>query len=185
MQEKFAKQIISIDVFEPFRQREITNLYQGLGADRIAKLLGLKKLFPDSNIALFDFGTALTSSLLSAKGEFLGGFINLGFRASLESLADLCAELDDYSKEVGLEILLKQSEYGEIAQSSKAAIISGAYFQFKYLIEGYINSFDSKLNTKFLKVCTGGDAKFFADLFDHHLDSKKILESAFSHIVPN
>lgn len=64
-----------------------------VGADRIADAMGARKLFPDRNLIVVDFGTATTFTAITRAGEFLGGNIIPGVRLSLDALVGGTAKL--------------------------------------------------------------------------------------------
>ncbi len=164
---------IDFHEFDPLKQDSIKGLYAGIGADRVAKLLGAAKLFPQQNIILFDFGTALTMSILDADMNFLGGFIGLGFRTSLKSISAHCAQLDDYS---ATELPKIDLDFSEKISSPEQAIISGSYLGYLALIKEWKAYAERVLkDKKIITIATGGDAEFFSKYFDHSLPEIKIL----------
>lgn len=170
---KLGSQIDSVIEFDPSSQnvqQVISDLYPGIGADRVAKLLGSVGLFPESNILLVDFGTAMTASLLDARNKFLGGYITLGFRTSLKALGDYCYQLEDHSHlhNYDLNISLGHSPENAIVQGTNLQMIS------------YIEALKAKasevfMGQEFISICTGGDAGIFVKYFDHHIDDIKLL----------
>ncbi len=57
-----------------------------LGTDRLAAAMGAKRLCPDRNCLVVDFGTAITVDALSRQGDLLGGAILLGPNLSMSAL---------------------------------------------------------------------------------------------------
>lgn len=178
IQKKFSDQglvIQKIEIFDAMQQNFLTNIYPGLGADRVAKLTGALKLNPNKNLILIDFGTATTMSIASSKKKFLGGFISLGFRASLKALNNNCDALEDYSDKVNDLNLLSNPD----TKNSQEAIIYGSYSAHIGLIQEWIKEASSVLKDK-LTICTGGDARFFTKYFDQYIDDKILLEAALA-----
>jgi type III pantothenate kinase len=64
-----------------------------LGADRIANAIAATKIYPDKNIILIDFGTAVTFCALSKDKTYLGGTILAGVRLCMEALETHAAKL--------------------------------------------------------------------------------------------
>lgn len=122
-----------------------------LGRDRLAAAVGAVQLFPERDVLIVDFGTALTFDLVTADGTFRGGTISPGLGLRLRSLHEhtaslpLCAPTDDA---------------GVLGRSTTEAIERGAMNSVTFEVEGYI----ARLKGRFDNLCvifTGGDAKFF------------------------
>ncbi len=162
---------IDFHEFDPLKQDSIKGLYMGIGADRVAKLLGTAKLFPRQNIILFDFGTALTMSILDSDSNFLGGFIGLGFRTYLKSISAHCAQLDDHSSVTKISL-----DFSEKVSSPEQAIISGTSLVYVALIKEW-KAYAQRLleSDDSIAIATGGDAEFFSKYFDQILPEIKIL----------
>jgi type III pantothenate kinase len=64
-----------------------------VGADRIAGLLGAKKLYPNQDLVIVDMGTAITLNFLTSSGFYLGGAIFSGFQTSIDHLTQTAALL--------------------------------------------------------------------------------------------
>jgi len=121
-----------------------------LGADRLAAAVGGAILFPDCDLLIVDFGTAITIDYVE-DGCFKGGNISPGVTTRFRALADytarlpLCSPTDDVL------------EYG---RTTREAIEQGVMRGIENEIRGYIDGF-SKKNTKKSIIFTGGDAKYF------------------------
>jgi pantothenate kinase type III len=68
------------------QKKLLKDIYRELGDDRQIKVLGALKMFENMNIALFDFGSATTLTLVNSKYQFKSGLIDLGFLKSFELL---------------------------------------------------------------------------------------------------
>ena len=64
-----------------------------LGADRLANAIAAIELFPNENVIILDFGTAITLCAIDAHKNYLGGSIFPGLRLLVESLAKNTAKL--------------------------------------------------------------------------------------------
>lgn len=124
---------------------------QTLGADRLAAAVGASALYPDSNLLIVDFGTAITIDYV-VDGEFRGGNISPGVTTRFRSLVDYTACLPLCS---ATDTVL---DYG---RTTHEAIEQGVMRGVEYEIRGYIDDF-SKKNAKKCIIFTGGDAKYFA-----------------------
>lgn len=72
----------------------IKGCYSTMGSDRIANLIAARTLFgTDKAHIIVDCGTATTLSAVSADGVFAGGFITLGYGATLDMLSKRTAQL--------------------------------------------------------------------------------------------
>ncbi|MEA3316962.1 MAG: type III pantothenate kinase [Bacteroidota bacterium] len=132
----------------------ITNLYETkeqLGKDRIASVVGANNIFPQNNVLVIDFGTAITIDFINNKGEYKGGNISPGMNMRFKSL-------NLFTKK--LPLLKKEEKFSLLAQNSNQAIISGVQNGIIFEIETYINKFN-KLYKDLKIIFTGGDAFFF------------------------
>lgn len=158
-----------------FVGKDVTNLlnfdyYRGnLGSDRISIAVAARAMFSNSNILIFDFGTATTANLITGK-VFRGGLIMPGFKTSLTSLIFSTA-----LPEVSLSTPDKKNLYFNTTEDN---IFYGAYLQTLYSVQKLIET--SRLKYKdLLVVITGGNAKYFLkhldyDLYDSLLSLKGI-----------
>lgn len=179
LQEAFD--IEQLRVFDPQKQELLKNIYPGIGADRVAKLLGALALKPAKDIILVDFGTATTITVSNKNYEYQCGLIALGLHASLEVLAVKTSELpnikDDFDKFyselcVDQEATILDSE----GDSTAINIFRGAYYSQLAMLEKFIN--DTKLKLpEAATICTGGLAKYFSSNFDEHIESSSLLQS--------
>ena len=124
---------------------------QTLGADRLAAAVGAASLYPEEDLLIVDFGTAITVDYVVG-GEFRGGNISPGVTTRFRSLADYtaCLPLCQPTEEV--------LEYG---RTTIEAIEQGVMRGVEHEIRGYCDDF-SKKNEKKRIIFTGGDAKYFA-----------------------
>ena len=119
-----------------------------LGADRLASAVAAKVLFPDRNILVFDFGTALTIDFITSSGEFMGGNISLGLRTRYMAL-------NHYTQQ--LPLLDTPDEIENIGRTTKDAINAGVILGLIFEVEGYIRQYPDHIH-----IFTGGDAIYFA-----------------------
>jgi type III pantothenate kinase len=131
----------------------LKNLYRTpatLGADRLAAAVGAHTIFPDDDVLVVDFGTALTVDLVTREGEFAGGNISPGMSMRLRALHEQTASLPLVEPPQGDIPLLGTTT----AEAIGAGVVSGMLHE----VEGYARRFpDAKI------IFTGGDAKFFAE----------------------
>ncbi len=138
-----------------------------LGQDRILCCYGARSFFPQGEISVLDFGTALTLDFLSCANVYEGGIIFPGVQLSLECLINKASLL----KNTKLEPFRKPRRM--IAKTTKDCILSGVFYGYKALCEGLVNKMRKKY--PFLKVVlTGGGCSIakdwdFIDLIEPHL----------------
>ena len=65
---------------------------RGLGADRIADILAAKRIHPDRNLLIIDFGTATTFDMIK-DSTYMGGCIIPGINLSINALFNNTAKL--------------------------------------------------------------------------------------------
>lgn len=153
MLEKRMKRFIRFGAETPI---PIENGYatpQTLGLDRLAAAVAANALYPNSNVLIVDFGTAITVDFVSAEGRFLGGNISPGAATRFRALhhftkrLPLC-ELDEESVQL-------------LGNSTRTAIESGVVNGIVYEIEGYIRDLQQRYNNLRI-IFTGGESDFFA-----------------------
>lgn len=123
-----------------------------LGCDRLAAAVGAAARFPERNVLVVDFGTALTLDLITADGTYRGGFISPGVRSRFRSLHDHTARLP---------LCTPTAATLSLGVSTESCIVQGVMAGVCYEIEGHI----SRLEAEYGNLCTiftGGDAKYFA-----------------------
>lgn len=133
----------------------IKNLYQSpqsLGCDRLAAAVGANALYPDSNVMIIDFGTAITIDIVTSDNEYLGGNISPGAATRFRAL-------NEYTKKLPLCCLVEQTEI--VGRNSVEAIQSGVIEGIVFEIEGYISRLSAKYSDLRI-IFTGGDGNFFA-----------------------
>lgn len=137
------------------------NSPQSVGADIIATAVASVNLFPNKNIAIFDFGTATTCAIINKKKEFLGGLIVPGLRLSMQALEQNTAKLP------AVEIKVPNKIIGE---STIESIQAGLYCSALGLVKEVISHLKEQyfVNDEVMIIGTGGIVKLFesVDIFD-------------------
>lgn len=122
-----------------------------LGRDRVAAAVGASVLYPNRDVLIVDFGTALTMDYLSADGVFHGGAISLGVTNRFRALHEYTASLP----------LVEPTEEEQLfGNSTKTAIAQGVMNSVQFELEGYIARMAEK-KADFCIIFTGGEAKYF------------------------
>ena len=121
-----------------------------LGADRLAAAVGAQALYPDHNIMIVDFGTAITIDYVEG-GAFKGGNISPGVTTRFRALHDYTSRLPFCTPSE------EQLPYG---RTTREAIEQGVMRGVEHEIRGYAEAFYAKKAKKCI-IFTGGDAKYF------------------------
>lgn len=141
--------------FTPQTPVPIANVYdtpQTLGRDRLAAAVGAVAHWPERNVLIVDFGTALTIDLVTADGIYLGGFISPGVRSRFRSLHDYTAQLP---------LCGPTEEPAALGTTTESSVVAGVMRSMQYEIEGHV----ARMGALYPDLCvifTGGDAKYFA-----------------------
>ena len=186
LQSRFEK----ILVFDHKTPIPIKNLYdtpETLGMDRLAAAVGAWEQAPESEILIFDFGTAITIDRVSKRGEYLGGAIAPGMgmrfaalhhftdRLPLVGAGELAGQGDSgvFTSKVVVDNNTKACPLAHLLPPPKnttAAILHGVIKGIEHEINGYIEEISPE------KIFfTGGDAKYFVNsakkpiFADYHL----------------
>lgn len=132
-----------------------------VGADRIANAISASASYPNQNIIVIDFGTAITFCAITAQKAYIGGAILPGLRLSVDALSNNTAKLPS------VEIIKTDQALG---RSTIESIQSGVYFG----VVGACRELIKRINqeafsgNKSLVLATGGFASLFdkQDLYD-------------------
>lgn len=114
--------------------------------------MGANALYPNSNVLIIDFGTAITIDFVSSDNEFLGGNISAGARTRFRALHHFTRKLPlcDLADENSL-----------FGKTSEEAIQNGVINGITYEIEGYLRDFQQNYSDLRI-IFTGGEGDFFA-----------------------
>lgn len=145
----------------------IINTYQSntLGKDRIAAAVGANTIFPDTNVLVFDAGTALTIDFITENGQYMGGNISPGMLMRFKALNTFTNKLP---------LLDKSEDYFLTAKNTKDAIISGVQNGIIFEIDTYIDEYRKKY-TNLKAILTGGDSFFFEHKLKNRIFAKPFL----------
>ena len=133
----------------------IGNLYETpetLGPDRLAAAVGANALYPETNVLIVDFGTAITIDMVSERNEYLGGNISPGAATRFRALHEFTQKLPHCALTEKTKLL---------GSNSLEAIESGVINGIVYEIEGYIERLKQKYSDLRI-IFTGGEGNFFA-----------------------
>jgi len=145
-----------------------------LGADLLCNLSQAHNLYPDKDVMVVDFGTALTMSCVNKKGEIEGVSIAPGLITAVNALFGKTAQLP--------QVQLKAPEKA-MGKSSDSSIRSGIMFGYSGMVESMIKRTEIELNSKLFVIATGGLSNTIASLIpridevinDHTLNGLRFL----------
>lgn len=125
---------------------------ESIGADRLANAAALTSKYGSPSIAI-DFGTAVTFSVLSSSGNFMGGAIAPGMAAMTGYLGKRTAQLPT------VELSDPASAIGS---TTEEAILSGAVIGHRGMVREILREIIAVCGGKPIVVATGGGAEFGA-----------------------
>lgn len=121
-----------------------------VGVDRLLNALSVSRLWPGRGTVVLDFGTAMSVSVVSPAGEFLGGPIGAGTAALAAGLSGRTAQLPEVHMDRPPSLLA--------ATSTREAITAGIYWQLVGGASRILDGLEAELPFPFGVVATGGDA---------------------------
>ena len=128
-----------------------------LGADLLCNMAYGHHHHKDSAVMVIDFGTALTFSTVSSKGEVLGVAIAPGLVTAVNALFGSTAQLPQVELKVPSSVLGRDS-----MESIRSGIIEG----YACLFETIINKTEKELGEKLFVMATGGLSTTISTLID-------------------
>ena len=120
-----------------------------VGRDRIADAAAAAALYPLPCMTV-DLGTATTYNVVSARREFLGGFIVPGVQTSLRAISAGTAQLPPIAPEETDRL---------IGRNTVECLNSGAVFGTAAMMEGLADRVEAQLGQPLTVVATGGLAR--------------------------
>ena len=150
-----------------------------VGSDRIANSIAATSLYPNKNLIIIDFGTAVTFCAISKNCEYLGGVISAGIQISMKALEKNTAKLPK------VEIIYPQSIIG---RSTVESIQSGLYYGTLGMIKEIVERITKEAFYKDPPVVigTGGLSRLFDNqsIF-HSVDPDLVLKGLFLSLNKN
>lgn len=122
-----------------------------IGVDRVANAVGAIEYYKKLPIIVIDLGTATTFTVVSKKGELIGGAITIGIQTAIQALHQETAKLPT----VELNTKITKS-LPIIGNSTTMNLQSGFYYGFIELVDGMINRMEKKLRRSPQVIATGG-----------------------------
>lgn len=145
-----------------------------LGSDLLCNLAQSHNLYPDKNVLVVDFGTALTMSCVNKKGEVVGVSIAPGLITAVNSLFGNTAQLP--------QVELKTPTVA-MGRTTEQSIRSGIMFGYAGMVESMIKRTEEQLGSEIYVIATGGLSHTIAKLIPridelnpyHTLDGLKLI----------
>ena len=154
---------VSVQYFNVGMTAGIRNQYKTphtLGPDRLAAVIGAKKLYPGKGSLVIDAGTTITYDWVDADGNYFGGSISPGLNMRYKALNYYTGKLPLIEADTEFE-----NYYGDDTMS---AIKSGVQNGLKYELSGFIESY-RKTEPELNVILTGGDSYFFDTLLKNSI----------------
>ena len=148
---KHKKKVLRIGKEIKLKMPILVDNPQKIGIDRLLNALAAYRRTKKATIVI-DFGTAITIDIVSRKGEFLGGLILPGIRASAYALNKQTALLPEVDIKKPKDVIGKNVEN---------AIKAGIYFGTTGSIIHIIRKIRKVYKDLQYTIATGGDAKTF------------------------
>jgi len=152
----------------PQNQSSIKNIYDTLGADRLANCVAARRIYTKTApaAAILDFGTATTLTAVSQDGTFLGGLITLGLMRTLSALSTSTAQLPKtrISKD-----LLEAAVLGP-AFDTESAILNGTLLAHLGLVQNWLLTVKKELPAGTTTIVTGGLSSILGPLISRDYD---------------
>jgi len=133
----------------------LPNMERGLGADRIVDILAAKKLYPEKELLIIDFGTATTFDMIK-DSTYMGGCILPGIKLSINALFSNTAALPKIEF-TNPETVLGINTISQI----NAGIFYGNVGAIKELISQYKNFFPNTY-----VIATGGQGQKISEYIE-------------------
>jgi type III pantothenate kinase len=138
----------------------------GTGADRIAQVVGARRLYKEGDLIIVSFGTATVFSIITGDGKYKGGAIMPGIGLSLEALAWGTSKLPRVALKSSWKLLSKETENN---------ILTGVILGHAGAVERIVREIKKDSGMNFKVIFTGGLARFvkpylkLADFENSHL----------------
>jgi type III pantothenate kinase len=131
-----------------------------LGTDRLAGVMGARRIFPEKDNLVISGGTCITYDWVDREGNYFGGSISPGLNMRYKALNYYTDGLPLINADESFD-----STYGD---STDAAIRSGVQNGIKYELTGFIESY-KKAGDELNIVLSGGDSIFFDTLLKNSI----------------
>lgn len=170
--EEFSKNELSCFEVHAKSQSVLKDLYETMGADRIANAAAAAFLYlKDGAAVVLDFGTATTLTAVDSERRFRGGLITLGLASTFNVLHESAEQLPQLNlPEVGAKVT-------PLMFDTPGSIRSGCLLAQIGAIEYWVNECKKQLPANTTVIATGGLSTYLAPLTPviNHIDSSLTL----------
>jgi type III pantothenate kinase len=128
---------------------DVTSYTNPVGADRLANAVGAHDRWPDDDVVVVDFGTAITVDAISATGKFLGGAIAPGVEAAASALYASTALI--------APVELKHPD-AALGTNTSRGVEAGIVFGVAALADALVDRIVTEIGGRAHVVATGGSA---------------------------
>ncbi|WP_173830570.1 type III pantothenate kinase [Emticicia sp. TH156] len=136
-----------------------------IGSDLVANAVAAYTKYK-RNCVIVDFGTALTFTVVSAKGKVLGVSIAPGLRTSVKALFSNTAQLPDVPLELPQSVIGKNTVH---------AIQAGILWGYEGLVRNMIHKIRAELNGDCIAIATGGLSSIISTLHGEFVEVNREL----------
>lgn len=130
------------------------NIPLGLGADRVAAIIGARAQVGSRDLLLVDAGTCLTFDVVAADGKYLGGSISPGIGIRLKAMHDYTAVLP---------LLTPEGDAPVVGHDLETAMRGACVNGLRWEIEGYVRHLLTNGHPDLCTYYTGGNELGLAD----------------------
>jgi len=140
-----------------------------LGVDRLAGVIGAKRIYPKKAVLVIDFGSCITFDFVNRESEYFGGAISPGLRMRFKAMHQFTGklpEINDYESIRDFDALFGT----KTTEALQAGVVNGILFE----VEGYIKKYNEN-NIDLKVILCGGDASFFDTRLKNSIFAHQIL----------
>lgn len=146
------KEILFFNHLSPSPIRNHYQSPQTLGLDRLAAVIGAKKIYAKNPVLVIDAGTCITYDCVDTNSNYYGGSISLGLNMRLNALNQQTQKLPL----VKFDDTFAQLYGTNTQQSILSGVVNGTLAE----VNQFINNYNA-LNADLKIILCGGDAAFF------------------------
>lgn len=136
-----------------------------IGSDLVANAVAAYTKYK-RNCVVVDFGTALTFTIVSARGKVLGVSIAPGLRTAVKALFANTAQLPDVPLELPLSVIGKNTVH---------SIQAGILWGYEGLVRNMIHKIRAELNGDCIAIATGGLSSIISTLHGEFVEVNREL----------
>lgn len=132
------------------------------GTDRLLEAVAAARRSEGRGAVVVDFGTAVSVSVVSPEGVFLGGSIAAGWRPIAAGLAARLPRLPELDRSAPRPAGDPRREFRLVARDARSALAGGTFWEIAGGVRAIVAGTLRELDFRPLVLATGGDAGLFA-----------------------